>query len=58
MLSKNIILNIATRDKSYFARHFYVRINAVLKLRVTGKCMCNIKLIGAFARLFYFLENC
>ena len=44
--------------KSYFARHFYVRINAVLKLWVTGKCMCNIKLIGAFARLFCFLENC
>ena len=33
--------------KSYFARHFY----AVLKLWVTGKCMCNIKSIGAFCAL-------
>ena len=43
-------------NKSYFARHFY----AVLKLWVTGKCMCNIKSIGSFnfARLYCFLENC
>ena len=41
-------------NKSYFARHFY----AVLKLWVTGKCMCNIKSIGTFARLYCFLENC
>ena len=40
--------------KSYFARHFY----AVLMPWATGKCMCNIKLIGAFAPLYCFLENC
>ena len=40
--------------KSYFARHFY----AVLKLWVTGKCMCNIKSIGTFLLLYCFLENC
>ena len=40
--------------KSYFARHFYT----VLKLWVTVKIMCNIKSIGAFARLYCFLEIC
>ena len=40
--------------KSYFARHFY----AALKRWVNGKYICNIKSIGAFARLHYFLENC
>ena len=40
--------------KRYFVRHFY----AVLKLRVTGKCVCDIKSIGAFARLYCFFKNC
>ena len=40
--------------KSHFARHF----NAVSKLWLTGKCMYNIKSIGAFVRLYCFLENC
>ena len=40
------------KEKSCFAKHFH----AVLKLWVTGKCMCNIKRIAAFARLCRFLR--
>ena len=42
------------KAQNHFARYFY----AVLKLWITGKCMCNIKSIGAFARLLKFVEIC
>ena len=48
MKAKNYFTKVILRDIFY----------AVLKLWVTGKCMCNIRSIGAFARLYCFLKNC